>query len=63
MFGIERATEWSDYDLTSVYTTVMSLVGHPNYEEYRRLTPIELNKLSSTYILYSYLVGKRPSHY
>lgn len=30
MYGIYRVTELFDYDLTSAYTTVMSMDGQPN---------------------------------
>ena len=56
MYGIDRDTEWYDYDLTSAYTTVMSMAGHPEYEASRRLTKSELKGLSDEKILYSYLV-------
>ena len=56
MYGIERETLWYDYDLTSAYTSVMSLAGDPAYELQRRLTKKELGKLSADEILYSYLI-------
>jgi hypothetical protein len=52
MYGIERKTLWYDYDLTSAYTSVMSMGGRPEYDTYRRLTPAELFKLSSEDILF-----------
>jgi hypothetical protein len=56
MYGIDRDTTWYDYDLTSAYTTVMSMAGHPEYDALRPLTPLELSKLSRDEILYSYLI-------
>lgn len=56
MFGIDRETIWYDFDLTSAYTTVMSLAGHPEYEKCSRLTVTELNRMSKEEILYSYLI-------
>lgn len=56
MFGIDRDILCYDYDLTSAYTTVMSLAGHPEYENCSRLTVAELNKMSKEEILYSYLI-------
>ena len=31
-YGIDKSTKWYDYDLTSCYSTVMSLMGDPLYE-------------------------------
>lgn len=56
MFGIDRDTEWFDYDLTSAYTTVMSMAGHPEYEACRRLNAGELISLSNVDKLFSYLI-------
>lgn len=56
MYGIDRETEWFDYDLTSAYTTVMSAAGDPDYKIVRRLTEQELQKLTKEEILYSYLI-------
>jgi hypothetical protein len=55
MYGIDRVTEWFDYDLTSAYTTVMSMGGQPKYDQYRRRTPRELNDLTTDEILFSYI--------
>ena len=56
MYGVERDTVWYDYDLTSAYTTVMSMAGHPEYESCRRISKSELKELSLEDILYSYLI-------
>jgi hypothetical protein len=56
MYGIDNDTTWYDYDLTSAYTTVMSMAGHPEYSALKRLTHTELGKLSRFEILYSYLI-------
>jgi hypothetical protein len=56
MYGVDKTTNWCDYDLTSAYTTVMAMAGHPDYNLCRRLTVDELNKLSKEEILYSYLI-------
>jgi len=56
MFGIDRETIWYDFDLTSAYTTVMSLAGHPDYDKCSRLTVTDLNRMSKEEILYSYLI-------
>ena len=58
MYGVDRTTMWYDYDLTSAYTTILSMAGDPSYSQYRRLTVNELNKLTNDEILYSYLILK-----
>jgi len=42
--------------LTSAYTSVMSMAGHPDYTNCRRLTIHELEQMSRDEILFSYLV-------
>ena len=56
MYGIDRETVWFDYDLSSAYTTVMALIGQPDYAKYRKITLNDLNKLSREEILYSYII-------
>jgi len=56
MYGVDRDTEWFDYDLTNAYTTVMSMAGHPDYEACCRLSVSDLNNLSKEEILNSYLI-------
>lgn len=56
MYGVDRETVWYDYDLTSAYTTVMSMAGHPDYDNVRRITAKEVKRLSRADILYSYLI-------
>jgi hypothetical protein len=56
MYGIDTNCHWYDYDLTSAYTTVMSMAGHPDYEGYKRLTIDDLHKLTNSELLYSYLI-------
>jgi hypothetical protein len=47
---------WYDYDLTSAYTTVMSMAGHPNYDGYKRLNDKELKNLSNEEFLNNYII-------
>ena len=56
MYGLDRETEWFDYDLTNAYTTVMSMAGHPDYESCIRLSKTALEAMSNTEILFSYLI-------
>ena len=56
MYGVDREVNWYDYDLTSAYTTIMSMAGHPDYDSLHRMTGAELGKLSNEEIIYSYLI-------
>ena len=56
MFGVDRDRVWYDYDLTSAYTTIMSMAGHPDYGKSRKLKLTELKSLSKEEMLYSYLI-------
>jgi hypothetical protein len=56
MYGVDREHTWYDYDFTSAYTTVMAMMGHPVYEDLKILTSEELEKMSKSEILNSYLV-------
>lgn len=56
MYGIDKETNWQDYDLTSAYTSVLSMAGHPDYSSLRRLDRKELHALTRDEILYSYLI-------
>jgi hypothetical protein len=41
IFGIADEGMWRDHDLSSAYTTAMSLIGLPNWEEIRHQTEID----------------------
>jgi hypothetical protein len=57
MYGVDNSAEmWCDYDLTSAYTTVMSMAGHPDYGSCKLLSVDELLKMSREDVLYSYLI-------
>lgn len=56
MYGVDRDHNWYDYDLSSAYTTIMSMAGHPEYDKCRRLSVMELMVLRKEEILYSYLI-------
>ena len=58
MYGIDRDTLWYDYDLVSAYTTVMSMAGHPDYNNCSRLDISQLNLMTKEEILFSYLIIK-----
>jgi len=36
-YGIDTKTRWYDYDLTSCYSTIMSMCGDPNYETVKEI--------------------------
>ena len=46
---------WIDYDLTSAYTTVMSILGTPDYKKAWYLTTKEFEKLSDESLLFNYM--------
>lgn len=58
MYGVDEATHWYDYDLTSAYTTVMAAMGSPLYSKGRTMTKGELNKLSFESLVYSYTIAR-----
>lgn len=58
MYGVDRKTEWYDYDLTSAYTTAMAGLGHPAYGKGRLISVKELEKMKPSEILFSYIVIK-----
>jgi len=47
-------TIWKDYDLTAAYTTAMCMMGNPNYNLLRNLTPVEVKDMSFKELIYSY---------
>ena len=56
MYGVDKDTIWYDYDVVSAYTTVMAMMGDPQYDRMRVLTTSELNELSDNDLLYSYTI-------
>jgi hypothetical protein len=58
MYGVDEVTKWTDYDLTSAYTTAMSALGNPDYNKGRMITVKQLEKMSFNEILYSYIIMK-----
>lgn len=56
MYGSDDDTVWYDYDLVSAYTTVMALMGDPDYTRQKTLSESELNSMKKLEILYSYLI-------
>jgi hypothetical protein len=58
MYGIDENTLWFDYDLTTAYTTILSVAGHPEYNQGRFITIEELEKMSDEEIIFSYIAIK-----
>jgi hypothetical protein len=56
MYGIDRDGKWFDYDLSSAYTTVMAMAGHPEYSQTRRLTIKDLMALTREELVFSYII-------
>lgn len=59
MYGIEEIKDnrktWYDYDLTSCYTTVMSLLGHPDLNKATRVYNKTISKMSKETLLNDYI--------
>jgi len=58
MYGGHNKIKTIDYDLTSAYTTGMSLLGNPDYKKGRMISVKQLEKMSFNEILYSYIIMK-----
>jgi len=58
MYGKDENTYWYDYDLTSAYTTVMAMLGDPDYSKGKLITEEYLLKMSNKDILFSYIAIK-----
>lgn len=56
MYGVEKETIWYDYDLISAYTTVMAMLGDPDYGKLKMLTESDLKTMGKSEILYSYTI-------
>lgn len=59
MYGVDNITDersWIDYDLTSCYTTVMSLLGHPEYDKAVHLYNKTVLKMNERDFLLNYIV-------
>lgn len=56
MYGVDEETLWYDYDLVSAYTTVMSMMGDPDYGNLQMLSEKDLHSMSKNEILYSYII-------
>lgn len=46
MYGVDEDTNWYDYDLASAYTTVMAMIGDPDYKSAKNLTEEKLNSMA-----------------
>lgn len=55
-YGCDPNTKFSDLDLNGCYTTIMGLMGNPDYKKATPITIEDLNKKSSIEIAHSFLV-------
>ncbi|KAI1495403.1 hypothetical protein F5X99DRAFT_155430 [Biscogniauxia marginata] len=58
MYGVDTEQTWYDYDLTSAYTTGMTMLGNPDYKKSVTLKQEELKKLSDLELVENYLIMK-----
>lgn len=59
MYGVEKVQGdkyWYDYDLTSAYTSVMSIIGHPQYKKASRVYNKTVEKFDDYDFIYNYVV-------
>lgn len=56
MYGKDSETKWYDIDIVSAYTSVMSMLGDPDYNQLKVLSRGELESMSKEDILYSYII-------
>lgn len=60
MYGVDTINNgernWIDYDLTSAYTTVMSILGHPDIDKTYRVFNKTVEKMTDDTLLYNYIV-------
>jgi hypothetical protein len=58
MYGKDNNTVWVDYDLTSAYTSAMSMLGDPDYRSAKFIKEEDLLEMDSKDILCSYITIK-----
>lgn len=60
MYGLDiikdSSYSWIDYDLTSAYTTIMSILGDPDYEKAARIFNKTVEEMNDSDLLLSYIV-------
>jgi len=60
MYGVDKIDGeqrcWIDYDLTSAYTTVMSILGHPDTEKGVRIFNKTVQNMSPKDLLFNYII-------
>lgn len=60
MYGVDTISNnshnWIDYDLTSAYTTVMSMLGHPDTDRAVRIFGKTVNGMSNNTLLFNYII-------
>ena len=67
MYGVEviknSSKTWYDYDLTSCYTTVMSLLGHPNINKAIRMTKRQVSLMTDQTLMEDYITMEVEFHF
>lgn len=56
IYGELKDKKWFDYDLTSAYTTVMSILGTPDYDKYKLLNEYSVKELKNEDFIYNYIL-------
>ena len=60
MYGVDiikdNSRNWYDYDLTSAYTTVMSILGHPDVKSAVRIYNKTVSGMSNETLLFNYII-------
>lgn len=59
MYGIDlmgNDKKWFDYDLTSAYTTVMSILGHPDTDKAVRIFNKTVENMSVNTLIFNYII-------
>lgn len=58
MYGVDDAFKWFDYDLVGAYTTIMSLMGNPDYSKAKFIAPKAIEDFSYEELIFSYIIIK-----
>lgn len=56
MYGEDTENIWYDNDIVSAYTSVMSMLGDPDYSKLKMISEEELKNMKKEEILYSYII-------
>lgn len=56
MYGIDEETTWYDYDLVSAYTTVMAMIGDPDYSNAKTLSTDQFKDIDWKELVLSFTI-------